>query len=119
MKESSDLATLSRELGLSLPQTTVVIGVDRESGIDNAILAKLEIPARDWPQVLASAPFKESELNPDSKAYLPRDHGWWNPRSVPGLRAGQVERPNGRVLNIGVDASTKPDTIVLYLMSHT
>lgn len=115
---AEDVGQLSREIGLALPAQAHVLGVRRMNGMDDATFVKIEMTPEEWEKVLSTAPFAERDLTAESRGYLEPDDGWWDPSTHPKLRAVQVVLPGVRALNVGVDESQRPRTIILYVMNH-
>lgn len=118
IKNEVGISELGRDVGLKLPSSGRVLGLRRERGIDDAVLAKIELPASEWKKIASQPPLDSAELKSENKAYLPDDDGWWDPNRAPSLRAAQIQMPEARVLNIGVVEPTKAGTVVLYIMNH-
>jgi hypothetical protein len=119
MTKVPDVAELGREVGLSLPPSTKIVAVRRESGMDDAVFAKLELARADWQRLAAQPPLSTAEFGLENKSYLSSDDGWWNPSTIEGLRVAQIEMPKGRWLNVGVDEATKPGVVTLYVLNHS
>lgn len=111
-----DLDTLSRELQLSLPKGTRVLGVDRESGIDDMVRAKVEVSRDDLAQMLAPLPLTTDKFRAGA-GRLGSDGGFWNPHATPGIRYAQMRLSGGRALHVGY-ADAGQDRVVLFLMNH-
>ena len=82
--------------------------------MDEAIRAKLEMSEADWKSFASGLGLSEDDLEPENRAYLGRDSGWWDPGSVPGLVAVQIQLPNAEALNVGLDRRN-PARFVVYL----
>jgi hypothetical protein len=111
------LARLSTELGLEFPPSTRLVGVLRSSGMDDAVRAKLEIGAAEFPSFLERTQIDSASLRPGTRGMLGPDRDFWDPHKSKSLRTGQVSRPNARALNLGFDDS-RGDLVVAYLMEH-
>ena len=111
------LESVSKELSVTFPAGTKLIGVHRERGIDDLVEAKLEIPAADWPGFLASTPIDPSLFEPGGGGGLGPDEGFWDPNKAKNLRTAQVMLPNARGLHIGYDGS-RGSVYVVYVVNH-
>jgi hypothetical protein len=109
---------LGHELGLSFPPSTRVLGVRRESGIDDAVLAKIEISKNEFQAFFAKTPIDPAAMRPGTGGFLGSDVDFWDPHKAPALKTGQGKSAAGRVLSIGVDES-RPDIVVLYIMEFS
>jgi hypothetical protein len=79
---------LQQKLSLKLPKGTEVLGVETEAGIDDAIRAKLRVPAAsgaDFLRDCAVKRFRQGGAN-----LLGPDHGFWDPHRARMLRSGEV-----------------------------
>lgn len=117
-KTEPNAVELGRTLGLHLSASAIVIGVRQTNGMDDATFAKVELPQKDWSDVLRRAPFKSSDLSPDNRGYLEPDDGFWDPTRPKTLPTAQINLPGARVLNVGVDEFSKPGSVILYIMNH-
>jgi hypothetical protein len=111
-----DLVLLSRELQVSLPNGTRILGVDRESGIDDMVRAKLEVSREDFDELMASIPLMADKFIAGA-GRLGSDGGFWNPRATPGIRYAQRRLPGGRALHVGY-ADAGQGRVVLFLINH-
>jgi hypothetical protein len=111
-----DLGSLSRELQVSLPIRTRILGVDRESGIDDMVRAKLEVSHQEFDQILASLPLTTDTFRATA-GRLGSDAGFWNPHATQGIRYAQTRLPGGRALHVGY-ADAGQGRVVLFLMNH-
>ena len=112
-----DLKALSEKVGLVFPAGTELLGVRGESGMDEALFAKVAIGAADWAAFLTRSPFEEADFDEGKRYLLEPDNGWWDPESVPSLPTAQAPLPESRYLNVGVDRRD-PARFVVYLMWH-
>ena len=111
-----DVQSVGRKLGLKLPPGTEVLGVEAESGIDDAIRAKLRVPASQSAEFLRECGvqrFRQGGAN-----LLGPDHGFWDPHSAKALRSGDVALPSARYLVIAIDESSA-DVMVIYAMNYS
>lgn len=115
---SADIEALSRELGLKIPNTSRIVGVKRERGIDDAVFAKFEMSRSDWGALQLRPPLSGADFDKAGKAYLPTDEGWWDPNHAEGVRAAQIEIEGGRVLDVGIDDTHGGDLVVVYVVNH-
>jgi len=111
------LESVSKELSVTFPAGTKLIGVYRERGIDDLVQAKVEIPAADWSGFLASTPIDPSLFEPGEGGLLGPDSGFWDPHKAKNLRTAQAILPNVRALNIGYDDS-RGSVYVVYVVNH-
>jgi hypothetical protein len=110
-----DISRLGTRLGISLPPGTRILGVTAESGIDDLLRAKLEMPIASLEKFLASTGIPHFEhVEPD---FLGPDEGFWDPHRAKGLRCGDVQLPGSRFLTIAVDES-RPGIAVIYAMNN-
>ena len=114
--QTRDVQSIGQMLGLQLPPGTEVVGVETEAGIDDAIRAKLLIPASrsaDFLRDCAVKRFRQGGAN-----LLGPDHGFWDPHSAKALRSGEVTLESGRSLVVALD-ETSSDILVIYAMSYS
>jgi hypothetical protein len=115
-----DVQELGRQVGLMLPQTARLLGVERaRGGPDDAVLIKVQMTVGEWRWTIAGAPFKASDLGVDNRDELGADHDWWDPSQPSTLKAVQKQLSNGRYLNVGVDEVSRPGNVVVYLMNFS
>jgi hypothetical protein len=81
---TTQLSTLSQEFAVSIPVDAMVLGVKRESGIDDLVRVKLLIPTGSRDQFVAGLPFALDKLRP-GVGRLGSDDGFWNPHATPQL----------------------------------
>lgn len=112
---SSDKTAIESVLGFPLPNDARVLLLERESGLDDMLRAKIEIPRSSFNGVAPSLPVQLNAMR-RGPGRLGADHGSWNPRSEQDLRTGQVGRPGGRFLNLGFVESN--DHVTLFVMEH-
>ena len=89
--------------------------VETESGIDDAIFAKLRVPlasAEAFVAGLGVANFQHGAAD-----LFGPDRGPWDPHAAKALRVGDVPLPSTRGLVVGIDDSS-PDVLVVYVMNH-
>jgi hypothetical protein len=113
---TDDAQSVGKKLGIELPPATEVVGVETEAGIDDAIRAKLRIPAShsaDFLRECGVKRFRQGGAN-----LLGPDHGFWDPHGAKALRAGEVTLQSGRSLVIAVDESSD-DVLVVYAMNYS
>jgi hypothetical protein len=111
----TELEALGQRLGLVLPQGTEVVHVETESGLDDAIFAKLRIPllhADEFVQSLHVSHFERGAAD----LFGPDRHGW-DPHRAKGLRVGDVTLPSQRGLVVGVDDGAT-GALTVYVMNH-
>lgn len=113
---SVDLDALSRDLQITLPKDVRVLGLSRESGIDDMVRAKLEVSREEFEQMRSSLPMTLEGFRPGA-GRLGADSGFWAPHATPGIRYAQVRLPEGRALHIGY-AETGQGRVVLFVMNH-
>ena len=111
------LADVGRELGVTFPAGTKLIGVDREEGMDDLVGAKVEMKRADWPAFIASTPIKPGAFRPGNRGLLGTDRGFWNPGAYAGLRTAQAQLAGARALNVGYDESDQ-EIIAVFVVNH-
>jgi hypothetical protein len=111
------LESVGKEIAVAFPASATLIGVHRESGIDDLVAVKVEIPAADWPGFLARTPIDPSLFRPGERGLLGPDDGFWDPHKAVNLRTAQASLPNARALNIGYDDS-RGGVFVVYVVNH-
>jgi hypothetical protein len=116
-KEPTELETLGRDLGLSFPEGTTVVGIERQEGMDDMLRAKLQMSAEAARRFLEHAPVRSDAFRPGVRGLLGADKDWWDPHQAKRLRSGQANLDGARVLNIGVDEA-RPDAVVVYIVNH-
>jgi hypothetical protein len=114
---SESISVLGKELGLAFPPSTRIVGVRRESGIDDMVQAKLEIGKEEFPGFFAKTPIDRSAMRPGTGGFLGSDVDFWDPHKSPALKTGQAQRAGQRALNIGVDES-RAVAVVVYVMQY-
>ena len=114
---SESLSVLGQELGLDFPPSTRVVGIRRESGIDDAVQAKLEMGKEEFAGFFAKTPVDRSSMRPGTGGFLGSDVDFWDPHKAPALKTGQAQRSGRRSLNIGVDES-RAEVVVVYIMQY-
>lgn len=110
------LSALGTEVGLAFPPSSRLLGVSRESGMDDLVMFKVELPRRDLAAFLATCPVPADAFEDGSAGFLGPDQGFWDPGSATHLRTGQIVR-NARATNVGIDDG-RPDVAVLYIVNH-
>jgi hypothetical protein len=111
-----DVQLLGQKLGLKLPMSTEILGVETEAGIDDAVRAKLRIPtaqAQTFLQDCGVSRFKKGGAN-----LMGPDHGFWDPHAAKTLRSGEVSLTSGRAVIVAVDESSE-EHIVVYVMNYS
>jgi len=114
---AATLEQLAREAGVKFPVAARLIGSARESGMDDRLCFKVELPASDLPAFLASSPVAADAFEPGEGGLLGPDHGFWDPSHSQRLRTGQTILPGQRALNIGIDDG-RPDVVAIYVVNH-
>jgi hypothetical protein len=107
---------LAAELGMPLPAATRVIMVERQSGIDGLVRAKLRMDEASFQQLAPRLPIKLEDLRP-GPGRLGTDEGAWDPHATPGLRSAQAQLPGARYLNLGV-AEDAQGEVTLFVVQH-
>jgi hypothetical protein len=116
LAESID--ALSAEVGLKFSPSTHLLGVHRMTrGIDDAIQAKVELPMAELPALLSQTQIDAESFEPGTGGLLGPDDEFWDPHKASSIRTGQGKRPDGRVINVGIDEG-KPGVAVVYIMVH-
>ena len=110
------VAVLSKELGMSLPASIRVLGVERQEGMDDIVRAKLEMPRAVFEANAKSLPLEPSKLRP-GVGRLGTDRGFWNPGHYQDIRSGSAMREGARAFHLGI-ASRPDDTVVVFIVSH-
>ena len=116
-KSSESVTDLGRELHVTFPPSTRVIGVERENGMDDLVRAKVQIAEGDWSQFLGTTPIKSDSFRPGPRGFLGQDHGFWDPHQAAGLRSAQAILPGQRALNVGV-TTPSDGKLTLYIVNH-
>ena len=110
------LSQLATEVGLAFPASARLLGVARESGMDDMVMFKVELPRRDLASFLATCPVPSDAFEDGSAGFLGPDQGFWDPSKAAHLRTGQVVK-NARATNVGVDDG-RADVATLYIVNH-
>jgi hypothetical protein len=109
------IASLNAELPVHIPASARLLGVHRESGMDDMTEVKLEMSAADLPAFLASSPLADVPLDAWRRhGALGPDHDFWDPDAIAGLRSAQASYPDARSFNLGV-YEREPGVVVVYL----
>ena len=117
-KPADTLPALARELGVTFPPSTRLLGVQREEGgMDSAVFLKVEMAAAEFPAFLASTPLDPGALRNGTRGFLGSDQGFWDPHRAARIRTGQAILAGNRALNVGVDDSN-PNVAVVYIVLH-
>lgn len=111
------LESVGKEVGLTFPAGTKLVGVHRERGADDLIAVKVEMPAAKWPRFLASTPIDSSLFRPGERGLLGPDDGFWDPHKASALRTAEASLPQGRVLDLGYDDS-RGQWVTVYIVNH-
>lgn len=111
----NDPDALGRRLGLALPPDTQIIHVEVETGLDDAIFAKLRVPAGRADAFVKSLHITNLQRN--AADLLGPDRGPWGPHHADGLRVGDVPLASTRGLVVGLDDKAI-DGLVVYVMNH-
>ncbi len=114
--QHTNLAALSKRIGVPLPESTRVIGVEHQQGKDDMIRAKLEMPRADLEAIGSALPIDPSKLRP-GVGRLGIDRNFWNPSEYQDLRSGSVVLEGARGFHLGV-AYLADGTAVVFIMSH-
>jgi hypothetical protein len=115
MQSDVSIEQLGKRLGLQLPPGTQVVGVENESGLDDAIFAKLRVPSAYSQQFIRECGV--TRLEPHLADLLGPDRGFWDPHQANKLKVGDIPQASTRGLVIGVDES-HADALVVYVMNH-
>jgi hypothetical protein len=111
------LESVAREVALTFPPGTRLLGVHRERGIDDLVAAKVAMPAAQWSTFLAGTPIAPALFEPGEHGRLGPDQGFWDPHKATNLRTAQARLPNARVLNLGYD-DAHPPVVIVYIVNH-
>jgi hypothetical protein len=103
---------LSHELGVPIPNEATVLGVKRESGVDDLIRVKFSLPSGALDRFAARLPIKLDSLRP-GVGRLGTDDGFWNPHAMARIRSGSKALSDGHYLLIGI--ADGPDGTVVFL----
>jgi len=114
-RSENQVSALGLELGVSIPADAQVVGVKRESGIDDLIRVKLLVPPTSRDRFIAELPIPEGALRA-GVGRLGSDDGFWNPHATAHIRSGSKALGDGHFLLIGI-ADTSGGTIV-FLAKH-
>lgn len=112
---SDDRAAIEKVLGFDLPESAQILMLDRQVGIDDMLRAKIEMPRSSFDAVAQRLPVPLDGMS-SGPGRLSADKGLWNPRSTPHIKSGQVARPGGRFVNIGVAQSD--ERVTLFVVEH-
>jgi len=115
-KNEVDLDALAKELGVALPPTTRVLGVDRQEGRDDMVRAKLEVPKTDFEEAGNRWPIDLEKLRP-GVGRLGVDRGFWNPSQYQELRSASAIVEGARGLHVGV-ASSGEGPVIVFVINH-
>jgi|GEM_PF-2560649 len=110
------VTSIDQKLGIKLPKGTEVLGVETEAGIDDAIRAKLRVPASSGAEFLGDCPVKR--FRQGGANLLGPDHGFWDPHRATMLRSGEVTLQSGRALLVAIDESSS-DAIIVFAMNYS
>jgi hypothetical protein len=117
-KKPETVAALSNEVGFTFPPSARLVGVHRESGMDDLVQFKLQLKAEELPALLNAAQVDLSMMSADNVAYFGLDKGFWDPNHARGFRGVQVRREKSfRTLNIGV-SEAQDGFADVYVMEH-
>jgi hypothetical protein len=109
---------LNAELPVYIPESARLLGVRRESGMDDLIQVKLEMSAVEFATFVASSPLARQPLESwENNGIWGFDHDFWDPHRVPNLRSAETGYPDARSFRLGID-ERKPGVVVVYLVDH-
>jgi hypothetical protein len=108
-------AALSQELGVPIPGDAKVLGVKRESGIDEYVRIKLLVPHASRDQFTAGLPIRPEAFHP-GVGRLGSDDGFWNPHATPQIKSASKALPDGRYLLVGI--AEQADGTVIFIAKH-
>jgi hypothetical protein len=111
------LESVGKEIAVAFPAGAKLIGVHRESGMDDLVAVKIEISSTDWVPFLGRTPIDPNLFRSGERGLLGPDDGFWDPHKARNLRTAEAPLPNARVLNIGYDDS-RGNVFVVYLVNH-
>jgi len=111
----TQLSALSREFGFPIPSQAQVLGLKRESGMDDLVRVKVLIPTSSRDHFLAGVPIPAAALRP-GVGRLGSDDGFWNPHATLKIRSGTKPLADGRYLLLGI-ADAAEGTLV-FLAKH-
>ena len=112
-----DLAKWETRMQVRFPNGATPTGIQMETGMDNAVYLKVQMPAAAWPRFVETSPVNPLDLSDEKRFFLGPDNGWWDPGQRKKVPTGQASLPDGSVLNMGV-YSDGTDRVDVYLMWH-
>jgi hypothetical protein len=83
-ESTQSLSELGRELGLTFPPSARVLRARRESGIDDAVLAKIEINKNEFQAFFAKTPIDPAAMRPDTGGLSGLGYGLLGSTQGPG-----------------------------------
>ena len=116
-EKQESIEQVGKEIGLTFPAGTKLIGVDRERGADDMIAVKVEMPVAAWPAFLRTTPIDPSAFSPGERGLLGPDHDFWDPHQAKNLHTAQTALPGARVLNLGYD-NRPGDMMAVFVVNH-
>jgi hypothetical protein len=114
---AESLDSLGKELDLTFPVSARLLGVERESGMDDMVRLKVEMNAADLAGFLERSPIDPASFRSGPRGFLGQDRGFWDPHRAAQLRTAQAIVAGHRALNIGVD-ETRAGVVTLYIVNH-
>jgi hypothetical protein len=111
----TELEELGKRLSMELPAGTRIIHVETHSGLDDAIFAKLRIPAGRAVEFVQS--LRVTEFQTGAADLFGRDRGPWDPHQAKGLRVVDVPLASTRGLVVGVDDGST-GALIVYVLNH-
>jgi hypothetical protein len=111
----TEIDELGKRLSIELPAGTQIVHVETESGLDDAIFAKLRIPAARADEFVQS--LRVTEFQTGAADLFGQDRGPWDPHRAKGLRVGDVPLASTRGLVVGIDDGST-GALMVYVMNH-
>ena len=99
------------------PAGATLIHHDRARDSDALVRAKLRMTVEQWSSFQAALQLHVDAFSEDKRYLLGINDGWWNPAEVAMLPTAQIQLPDAKVLNLGVDRSD-PQQLLVYLVWH-
>ena len=111
-RPGDQVSALSHELGVPIPADAKVIGVKRESGMDELVRVKLLVSLASRDKFLAELAIQQDSFRP-GVGRLGSDDGFWNPHATPQIRSAAKALADGRYLLVGLADSREGATVFL------
>ena len=112
-----DLSKWETRMRVRFPNGTTPKGIRLETGMDNAVYLKVQMPTVAWPRFVETSPVDPVDLSDEKRFFLEPDIDWWDPGQRKKVPTAQALLPDGSVLNMGF-YSDGSDLVDVYLMWH-